>query len=338
MCYDALAEEPGALADVFFDFWAREDQLVTVEEMVSYSLIIFEGPRRQGKTQAATQLFMREIHEGRSERPVIMAATEHDVDKTVVHGSSGIMEAMPPELRPRWIPAEGAAGVLRCTNGVEVQCHSARNPKSLVGYTCDLLLFDDVAKWQTTTAAEAWQQSTAACSAGNANRIAATTLDGTALLVEKFLSGSMDGVLVKRSEDLRHNRYNIAEKYYRQLLAEFGGTDWYRRAMLMENVRAGNPFYGLDFDAKPIRVLEAPRAEFVEVVVSVDPSDGKGGDHDDWGIGVAGRRRDRHVVVLDDQTAQYDDDEAREAAGGGDQGGALQASVGRGRRRGPAAS
>jgi phage terminase large subunit-like protein len=44
----------------------------------------------------------------------------------------------------------------------------------------------------------------------------------------------------------------------------------------------------------------------------VDPADGKGGDHDEWGIGAAARRSDRHVVALEDVSGSYDDAEAGE--------------------------
>jgi phage terminase large subunit-like protein len=76
---------------------------------------------------------------------------------------------------------------------------------------------------------------------------------------------------------------------------------------------AASPFGGIDFGAAPVRVLEVRREDLDELVVAVDPAEGKGGDHDLWGIGAAGRRRDRHIIVVEDRSGSYDDAEAGEA-------------------------
>jgi phage terminase large subunit-like protein len=147
---------------------------------------------------------------------------------------------------------------------------------------------------------------------GVACGIVATTKRGTVLL-RKLLGGDVPGVLLKRSDDLHANRFNLSPKNYRSMAAEFGGTDFHRQEMDDEDV-GSSPFTGLVFEAAPIRIFEAPRSGFVEVIVAVDPAAGKGGDHDDWGIGAAGRRADGHVVALDDDSGQYDDDSGGEAA------------------------
>lgn len=311
-CFEALSKTPGALADVRYDFegfWAHEHQRVSVEELEAARLVVFAGPRGQGKTEAAVQLFIREIHAGRATRPRIFAANEADVDKVVVHGISGIMAALPKSERPRWVASEGPAGVLRFRNGTEALCFSARVPDAAVAHAGDLDLYDDVAKWPSHTAMTAWAHADMSLRVGYACGIVATTRRGTTML-RKLLDGKVDGVLMKRPTDLRVNRFNLSRKMYNSLLAEIGGTDLLRQELYDEDISASSPFAGLNFDVAPIRVFEAPRGSFAEVVVCVDPSDGKGGGHDDWGIGAAGRRHDRHVVALDDETGQYDDDEA----------------------------
>jgi phage terminase large subunit-like protein len=311
---DEIALRPGTLADIRYEFerfWAREVQIVTPEEVRQNSLVVFTGPRGDGKTEAAVQLFNREIYAGRAERPRIFAATEADVDKAVVHGPSGIMATLPPELRPIWIRAEGPAGVLRYRNGVEVVCFTVKAGEGAVSHQSDLDLYDDVAKWGSNTFT-AWAHARVSCRLGLACGIVATTRRGSTLL-RKLLGGDVEGVLVRRPTDLRGNRFNLSPKAYRSMVAEFGGTDFLRQELEDEEV-GSSPFSGLEFDALPIRLLEAKRSEFAEVIVAVDPAEGKGGDHDEWGIGAAGRRHDKHVVALEDASGSFDDDEGAAAA------------------------
>lgn len=311
---DAVLSEPGSLADLRWDFegfWARPDQLVTPAEVTAHALVVFAGPRASGKTEAAVQLFNREILSGRATRPRIFAASEGDVDKAVVHGPSGILATLAPGSRPVWIAGEGPAGILRYPNGVEAVCFSARSPEGAVSHQGDLDLYDDVAKWGSQ-AFVAWAHARASCRIGLACGIVATTRRGTTLL-RKLLGGDVDGVLIRRAPDLRANRYNLSAKFFRSMAAEFDGTDFLRQELEDEEV-GSSPFSGFDFAVPPIRLEQIDRAALAEVVVAVDPADGKGADHDEWGIGAAGRRRDRHVVALDDASGSYDDDEGAAVA------------------------
>lgn len=308
---------PGALADIRHDYegvWLRDHQIVEHVELEAHGLVVFTGPRGDGKTFAAAYLFDRTIRLGKARRPRIFAANEGDIDKAVVHGESGIMSlySRRDPLRPRWIAAEGPAGVLRYPNGIEVLCFSAKAPEGAVSYNGDLDFYDDVAKWGAS-AFTAWAHARASCRIGIGCGIVATTRRGTVLL-RKLLQGDVSGVLIKRGTDLRANRFNLSSKIYRQLEAELAGTDFLRQELDDEDISASSPFSDLQFDVAPIRILSAPRVDFVELVVAVDPAEGKGGDHDEWGLGVAGRRADGHVVALDDASGSYDDDEAADGA------------------------
>ncbi len=310
---DELAKTPGALGDVALhyaweEFWARDDQIVTVAELEQNGLIIFGGPRGCGKTQAAVQLFIREIFSGRATRPRIIASTEADIDKTVVHGVSGIMASLPKELRPVWIKTEGGSGVLRCRNGVEILCFTATQEEQIVGTASDLDLLDDMAKWGLR-AERVYNHTRVSCRLGNANAIVATTRRGNALL-RKILKGNLEGVLIRRPADPRINKANLTARYFKQMESELGGTDFWQQEGDDEDVSAESPFAGLDFDQPPIRILEFAKRDIVDLVVAADPADGKGGDHDEWGIGIACRLSNGHIVGLDDRSGSYDDDEA----------------------------
>lgn len=312
--YDGVGRVPGKLADLRHDwaFWARPDQVIDPEDLVESPLVVFAGPKGAGKTRAAVQLWLREIFAGRVERPRIIAATEGDVDKVVVHGISGVMACLDAADRPRWVRTDGGAGALRFRNGVEALCYSANVPEQITGSAGDCDLYDDIAKWGPH-AELAWNHARSSCRLGNMTGIAATTRKGT-IMLRKLLKGEVSGVLVRRPPDLRINRFNLAARYFRQLEAEIGDSDFWRQELDDEDVASNSPFAGLEFGEPPIRVFEAPRGVFLEVIVAVDPADGKGGENDEWGIGAAGRRDDRHVVALEDGSGSYDDAEAAEAA------------------------
>ncbi len=306
--YELLARTPGALSDVRNDWegvWARDDQIVDPAVLLLRPLVIFTGPRGVGKTRAAVQLWLREIREGRATRPRIFAATEADVDKAVVHGESGVMTCLARADRPKWIADEGPAGVLRFPNGIEAVCFTARAPEGAVSHQGDLDLYDDIAKWGPH-AATAWSHAQLSCRVGYGVGIVATTRRGTHLL-RRLLGGTLDGVEIRRPEDIRANRNNLTAAYFRRAAAVVDG-DLARQELDDEDASAASPFAGVNFDKAPVRVEQA--GELEETIVAADPADGKGGDHDLWGIGAAALRVDEHVVVLEDVSGSYDDAEA----------------------------
>ncbi len=321
-----LAADPGALSDVRHDwhdregkpgFWPRPAQVIPPEALERYSLIVITGARGEGKTRSAIELFIREVDEGRAVLPRLFGATEADVDKAVVHGASGLFAHMAPEQRKRWcwIADEGPAGVIRVRNklgaNVEVICFTAKAPEGAVSHAGDLDLYDDVAKWGPH-ALTAWTHARLSCREGYACGIVATTKRGTALL-RKLLEQKLDGVLVRRLA-LGSNKGNLAAKWRENTRAELGEVagDLILQELDDEDISASSPFVGLDFEAPPIRLVELRMDDFEELIVAVDESGGKGGDHDLWGIGCAGRRKDKHVVAIEDGSGSYDDAEAGE--------------------------
>lgn len=316
--FEQLGQRPGALADLRYDwtrFWARPEQLFTVEDLENHGLIVISGARGEGKTRTAVELFIREVEEGRAGRPRVFGASEADVDKAVVHGPSGILTCLPPEARRRWqwVIDEGPAGTIRVTNKlgkkVEVVCFTAKSPEGAVSHAGDLDLYDDVAKWGSN-AVTTWAHARLSCREGYACGIVATTKRGTALL-RKLLGGNVDGVLV-RNLGLGGNRWNLNARFRSQVKAELAEVagDMLRQELDDEDISASSPFGDLPWEK--IHVSEVRREDFDEIVCAVDPSDGRGGAHDEWGFGAAGRRHDRHVVVLEDGSGSYDDAEAGE--------------------------
>lgn len=309
--YKFYAKRRGLLCDVRYDweFWSRPDQRVSDEELEIHPVVCFTGPRGCGKSRAGIQLWLRPILAGEVRRPRIIAATEYDVEDTVVFGDSGIMACIPPGERPVWLKSDGPAGKLRFKNGIEALCFSAKVPGQLIGNQGDHDLYDDVAKWEPNIRA-VWEQARVSCRLGRRTGILATTDDDYLELAEVL---AVAGALVRRPADVFANRYNLAASFFEELAVEVD-KDFYDAAVYGTKIPNMSPFSGINFGASPVRVLSARPDDFAEVVVAVDPSDGKGGTHDDWGIGAAGRLHDRHIVAIEDRSGQCTEDEGADAA------------------------
>jgi phage terminase large subunit-like protein len=170
---------------------------------------------------------------------------------------------------------------------------------------------DDPAKWPAHTIDEAWNHARASCRIGLARCAVATTFRGTPTLRRLLKKGDLHG-LVYRDLSVFDNFGNLSHRMRNSI--DDMDEEFRRREIEGIDDSANSPFAGIDFDKVPVRLLELPREEIDEVVVAVDPAEGKGAGHDLWGIGAAARRHDRHVVALEDKSGSYDDDEGASAA------------------------
>lgn len=319
---------PGSLAAVQHDpeWWLRPDQKPPPPED-DYGILVFRGNRGTGKTEAAIHYFAGEIRAGRFCDPAIVVGTgKQDAPQL----AKRFLRALAPAHRPRFDKSVGAAGTFFFPGPdglVEVPVFSAAAPESIVMNNFDGLFADDIAKWGPHAEA-CWNHARACVRIGVARIVVATTRRGTALL-KRLLSGNMAGVVIRRppmvagKPDAWVNRRNLNAKQLARAVADMKGTRFGREEYDDEDTAGNSPFgEPVNFDTAPTRVLEVHREDFEEVVIAVDESGGKGGDHDEWGIGAAGRLADHggnggsapgdHVVGLEDGSGEYDDDEAGE--------------------------
>jgi phage terminase large subunit-like protein len=295
-----IAAKPGALSDLRHDwrgFWARDEQLVSVEEIQANGLIVFTGVRRSGKTRAVTETFNGEILAGRAKQPRIFAATMADIADTVIHGPSGIMACLPRHLRPRWYQDKGKAGKLVYRNGVEVLTFTSEVPEGCVGTGGDLDFYDDVAKWGSGTALT-WSHARYSCSAGYACGLVATTRRGTAVL-RKLLQGKTKGVLVKRPVDTRANRWNLNAKYFDQMAEELGGSLLFAQELEDQDIEGASPFASTDFSE--LRIATVPKLRAVGVWV--DPATSSASYSCEVGVVAVGITEADVLVGLEDASA-----------------------------------
>jgi phage terminase large subunit-like protein len=314
------AAPPGALAAVHYDpaWWLRPDQRPPPPED-DYGILVFRGNRGTGKTEAAIYYFAGEIHAGRARDPAIVVGTGKNDPAAL---AKRFQRALAPRLRPRYEKSTGPAGTFYFPGPdgeVEVPVFSSAAPEALPMNNFDLAFADDIAKWGPH-AEQTWNHLRACVRIGVARIVVATTARGTKLLLRRLLGGNMEGVVIRRPPvkdgrpDAWANRRNLNAKQLARAVADARGTRFGREEHDDEDTASNSPFDGLDFDSddSTIRVKVVRREEFEEIIVAADPAEGKGGDHDEWGIGAAGRRPDGDVVGLEDGSGEMDDAEAGE--------------------------
>lgn len=303
---------PGLLASARYAFglWARPAQALP-EPAEPWTLDITLGERGAGKSFRARALFLREIFAGRATRPRIIAATDAVLEATVIHGPSGIMAWLPPHMRPAWTPTKGFAGELVFrVDGQDVRCLccSAQAPGQAIGIGIDLDWRDDPAGWVVSCgqslAERMWIEASKSCREGLGRAIVATTIEGAAFIERLMSPEETSGARIVDLGAVEENAGNLSPAYIRTTVADLRRRgEW--------DARGDGPFADLDFGKPPIRVPEA--GELVEIAIPIDPADGAGARSDEWGIGAMARRRDRHVVVLEDASGVHDDTSAGRA-------------------------
>lgn len=297
-----------ALAWEWRSFWARPDQVAPQGRWRHWLLI---GGRGSGKTQSLSQWIIERARAGLG--PIrLIAGTLADVRTTMVEGEqSGILALSPPDFMPTWDPsADDGAGLLTWPNGVHARGFSAERPKRLRGKQSRTDAYDDLAGMGPRA-----PEVVAMAAFGNRIwgdcRSAYTTTPEDAPVVVNLLERDIAG-LVRTWSTTDHNIGNLTQDIIEQIESQFGGTemeDAERRGILLRKSKS-SPFHGLDFTAPPIRIASQLPEDIEVIAIGVDPADGVGPKHDEWGIVPVARRTDRHLVTLEDLSGVLDSDDA----------------------------
>lgn len=301
----ALApDEAAALWWAWEDFWARGDQLAPTGEWDYWWLF---GGKGSGKTRSAAQWVNARAEAGHG--PVqLVAGTDDDVRDTMVEGVSGILACARPDFAPDWEPSKRR---LTWPNGTAGLCFSAEEPKRIHGKGCQTAWYDDLTGWKSR-AKETFDMGSFNLREGpDARCVLTANPEESELIVSLFDDPTR--LIVRTDSQTDANLANLDPKYARKL-GQFAGTQIEERHRFGKMIRTqgANPFRGLALDQAPIRVHEAGDLE--EIAVALDPAEGSTMQHDEWGIGAAGRRSDRHVVGLEDVSDRLDEPDAGDAA------------------------
>ena len=278
-------------------FWARPDQLPPEGAWRTWLLM---GGRGSGKTRSAAEWVRSEVESGRRRYLGIIGPTADTLRSIQVEGPSGILATAPPDNRPSYEPSTRR---IVWPNGAVARLFSAEEPERLRGPNLDALWADEIAAWDDPE--KAWDMANFALRLpgplGDPPRALVSTTPKPLPLLKTLLASEDTVVTRARTFDNAANLDASTLVFYRrkyegttlgrqelygELLTDTQGALWTRQ-MIADN-----------------RVAAAP-AEFVRVVVAIDPSGSSAGTSDETGIVVAGLGRDAISYILEDASGRY---------------------------------
>lgn len=273
------------------------------------------GGRGSGKTRSCAEWVSElALRQGAGFVVHLVGQTPEDAAATMIGGVSGLAAVSPP-----WAGFEFKAskdgGICTWQNGARGRLFGATTPRKGRGPACCAMWLDDPAAYPAT-GLEMFHQLLYGFRErmpdGSEPRgvISSTPIDSE--ILAEILAGE-DG---SRGEEIVYsasapddNRANLAQSLFTQHLAGIAGTEEEARERwgTARGSSKDGPFAALLFAEAPIRVAEPAADDVDEIAIPVDPSDGSGPTHDEWGLGAMAKRRDKHLVVLEDASGMYDD-------------------------------
>ncbi len=248
-----------------------------------------------GKTRTGAET-SREWAEDPSARILMVAPTAADVRDVMIEGPSGLMSCYPLHRRPVYLPSRhlvvfpsGAIGITR----------SADEPERLRGPQFTKFWVDELCAWKYPQ--EAWDQIMFGFRMQTKDLRGVVTTTPKPIKTLKDLIANQDTVVTRGSS--YENRSNLAEQYYRQVIAPYEGTRLGRQeidAEILEDVPGALWTRALIEATRLKSVTEVPWHLITRIVVAIDPAVTHTEDSDETGIVVGALTRSGHVVILDD--------------------------------------
>ena len=264
-------------------FWARQEQIAPAWHWRVWLLMAGRG---FGKTRAGAEW----VHEKTQEpgaRIALVGATEEEVRRVMIEGSSGILAFAPIGGKPVWEPSRG---VLTFPSGAQAFVYSAANPDSLRGPEHDYAWCDELAKWAKDTAT--WDNLKMGMRRGKRPQIVVTTTPKPRQLIKKIMGSLYTAVTRGRTRDNVH----VPQSYLDALNEDYRGTKLGRQELdgeLIEDLEGA--LWTRDM-MEASRVAALP--EVRRVIVAVDPPASAGGDA--CGIVCVGLGADDVGYVIED--------------------------------------
>lgn len=283
-------------------FWARPEQLPPPGRWTTWGIISGRGA---GKTRSAGEFVREEVESGRSQHPILIGADAEDVRKVMVEGESGIMAISPPWFRPKYEPSKKQ---LEWPNGVVGHLFGAHEPDKLRGPQSDLIWADEIAKWQYPT--EAWDNAILGNRLGRPRRVFTTTPKPIKLVrmlmgrdpSQKGMPPDTSIVLAPRMSTY-DNLANLAPEFIADVFRKYQGTRLGRQELMGELLMdVPGALWTLKLiDDYRVQYQQAPTpADFVRIVVALDPAVTSGEESAETGIIAAGRTWNEHYYVIRD--------------------------------------
>jgi phage terminase large subunit-like protein len=280
-------------AELYYDWslWARPDQIAPEGEWVYWLILAGRGA---GKTRAGAET----VRTWARAYPFVnlIGATRQDAREIMVTGESGLLAVCPPEERPRF--ARGADR-LEWPNGAISQIFSAEEPDRLRGKQHAKLWLDELAAWRDP---DAFDQAMLGLRLGDKPQAVITTTPRPSKLIKQLLD-SPDAV-VTRGSTYQNARF-LADKFLTRIAARFDGRAIGRQELYGEIVaEAPGALWTRALIERQRLPKNAPPAEYVEIVIGVDPPARSGAKADECGVIAVGRTTGGLIHVLADLSSQ----------------------------------
>jgi phage terminase large subunit-like protein len=293
-----------AALDVWFEFWAHDNQLPPNGD--AWRVWLMMAGRGFGKTRAGAEWIFGLANARPKVRIALVGATIADARSIMVEGVSGLLAVgRNYGRRLNWEPSLGR---LRWPNGSEAQLFSGDSADGLRGPEHDFAWCDELAKWRE--AEEAWMNLQMGLRRGSRPRALVTTTPRPIELLRRI---EADGATITTRGRTSDN-INLDEKVIDVLTATYGGTRigmqeldgellqevegalWTRE--MIEGTRVSLPLPGGE-GHPPLAPPLQGGGGFDRIVVGVDPPAGASEGSDACGIVVSGSVGEQLYVLED---------------------------------------
>ncbi|HXT08896.1 MAG TPA: terminase family protein [Roseiarcus sp.] len=280
-------------AELYYDWslWARPDQIAPEGDWIYWLILAGRGA---GKTRAGAET----VRAWARAYPIVnlIGATRQDAREIMVMGESGLLAICPPQERPRF--ARGADR-LEWPNGAISQIFSAEEPDRLRGKQHMKLWLDELAAWRDP---DAFDQAMLGLRLGDKPQAVVTTTPRPTRLIKQLLD-SADAV-VSRGSTFDNARF-LADGFLTRIAARFDGRAIGRQELYGEIIEeAPGALWTRALIERQRLPKDTPRADYVEIVIGVDPPARSGAKADECGIIAVGRTAAGVIHVLADLSSQ----------------------------------
>lgn len=292
---EAFTDEERAELGTHWRLWARPSQLPPPGDWRTWLIMAGRG---FGKTRAGAEWVRAVAKADPQARFAIVGASLPDMRAVMVEGESGLLSVGPAKQRPRF---ESSLRRLVWPNGAQAMLYSAQEPEALRGPQHSHGWCDEVAKWDNASgrAVRTWDNLLFGMRLGERPRVLATTTPRAVPLLQRILGESEDDIAVTRGST-EDNRENLPARYLTDIRRSFG------QSLLGRQELDGELIADIEGALWTRALLESCRskdpAEFVRVVVGVDPPGSSAGDA--CGIVVAALANDGTAHVLADASVE----------------------------------
>lgn len=278
---------------------ARANQVLT-----GSSVIFMRSGRGSGKTYAGSFHVANRLAKNKFHTALIMADTKIKAIQVCVEGPSGLLNTIPPYMKPRYSTRDGA---VLLNNGSKAYVMGANDKDDIEkprGLESGTVWAEEVGSWKYQK--EPWDNLMFANRSikGPIPQVIVTTTPRNVPLVKMLNKWAEDGRAKLITGSTFDNASNLAPEYVAMMQNLYGNSTIGRQELYGEMVldTAGAIWTSELIDRQ--RVMDAP-TEFSQIVVAVDPS---GGGASECGIVVVAKTPSGRAFILEDASVLADAD------------------------------